>query len=123
MTMQELGTIAQEGIKITPIIFNNNYLGMVRQWLEIFYNKRYSQVHLGEGPDFVKLAESYKLKGVSISKKSEISEAIKEALKSDKTMIIEAKVEKESNVLPMLAPGGHLKDAFGGCMKKPGEFF
>lgn len=123
MTMQELGTIAQEGIKITPIIFNNNYLGMVRQWLEIFYNKRYSQVHLGEGPDFVKLAESYKLKGISISKKSEISEAIKEALKSDKTMVIEAKVEKESNILPMLAPGGHLKDAFGGCMKKPGEFF
>jgi acetolactate synthase-1/2/3 large subunit len=123
MTMQELGTIAQEGIKIMPIIFNNNYLGMVRQWLEIFFNKRYSQVHLGEGPDFVKMAESYKLKGVTISRKSEISRAIKEALKSDKTMIIDAKVEKESNILPMLSPGGHLKDAFGGCMKKPGEFF
>lgn len=123
MTIQELGTIAQEGIRIMPIILNNNYLGMVRQWLEIFYNKRYSQVHLGEGPDFVKVAEAYGLKGIKIEKKNEIEDALRQAMKSDKTMIINAMVEKESNVLPMLPPGGHLKEAFGQCMAAPGQFF
>ncbi|MBU0615721.1 MAG: biosynthetic-type acetolactate synthase large subunit [Nanoarchaeota archaeon] len=122
MTLQELGTVAEAGIKVIIMIFNNSYLGMVRQWLEIYHDKRYSQVHLGKGPDFVKIAEAYGLKGINVSDPAKIDSAIKEAIKSDVTTLINFKMEEESNVLPMLPPGGHVKDAFGGCMKIPGQF-
>jgi acetolactate synthase-1/2/3 large subunit len=123
MTCQELGTIAEEGIKVNPIIMSNHYLGMVRQWLEIFFNKRYSQVHLGKNPDFVKMAEAYGLKGIHVTKPGELREALQKQVKSKKTFIVNVEIEKESNILPMLPPGGHLKDAFGGCMKEQGKFF
>jgi acetolactate synthase-1/2/3 large subunit len=123
MTLQELGTVKEAGIKVIAIIMNNSYLGMVRQWLELFSDKRYSEVYLGRTPDFVKLAESYGLKGIRVEKQSELEPAIREAIKNDVTTIIDVQVEEESNILPMLAPGGHLKDAFGGCMVGPGKYF
>ncbi|MFH2028040.1 MAG: biosynthetic-type acetolactate synthase large subunit [Nanoarchaeota archaeon] len=123
MTLQELGTVAEEKIKVIPIIMNNSYLGMVRQWLELFSDKRYSNVYLGTTPDFVKLAEAYGLKGIRVTKESEIEPAIRQAIKNDVTTIIDIAIEEESNILPMLPPGGHLKDAFGGCMAGQGEFF
>jgi acetolactate synthase-1/2/3 large subunit len=96
---------------------------MVRQWLEIFFHKRYSQVWLGKVPDLVKVAEAYGLKGLRVTKPSELGPALKESVKSDITTLIDVHIEEESNILPMLPPGGHLKDAFGGCIKAQGQFF
>ena len=123
MNIQELGTAKEEGIKTNVIIMNNSYLGMVRQWLEIFFHKRYSQVWLGKMPDFVKVAEAYGLKGLRVTKPSELGPALKESAKSDVTTVIDVHIEQESNILPMLPPGGHLKEAFGGCIKAQGQFF
>ncbi len=123
MTIQELGTIAEENIKVNPIIMSNHYLGMVRQWLEIFFNKRYSQVNLGKNPDFVKVAEAYGLKGITVTKPEDLASALKKQRDSKTTFIVNVELENESNILPMLSPGGNLKDAFGGCMKEKGKFF
>jgi acetolactate synthase-1/2/3 large subunit len=123
MTIQELGTVKEADIKVIPIIMNNSYLGMVRQWLELFSDKRYSEVYLGNSPDFVKVAEAYGLEGIRVTKESEFEPALKQAIKNDVTTIIDVQIEEESNILPMLSPGGHLKDAFGGCMTAPGKFF
>jgi acetolactate synthase-1/2/3 large subunit len=123
MTIQELGTVKENNIKVIPIIMNNSYLGMVRQWLELFSDKRYSEVYLGTTPNFVKVAEAYGLKGIAVEKQSELEPALKQAIKNDCTTIIDVQVEEESNILPMLFPGGHLKDAFGGCMAAKGKFF
>jgi len=123
MTIQELGTVKEAGIKVIAIIMNNSYLGMVRQWLELFSDGRYSEVYLGNTPDFVKVAEAYGLKGIRVKKKEEIIPALRQAIKNDVTTIIDMQIEEESNILPMLPPGGHVKDAFGGCMVGPGKFF
>ena len=123
MTIQELGTIKESSIKIIILIMNNSYLGMVRQWLELFQDKRYSEVYLGTTPDFIKVAEAYGLKGIRVAKKSELEPALKQAIKNDTTTILDIQIEEESNVLPMLSPGGNLKDAFGGCMAGPGKYF
>ncbi|MDP7457387.1 MAG: biosynthetic-type acetolactate synthase large subunit [Candidatus Woesearchaeota archaeon] len=123
MTIQELGTVKEADIKIIIIIINNSYLGMVRQWLELFSDKRYSEVYLGNTPDFIKVAEAYGLKGIRVTKEAEIQDAFKQAIKNDVTTIIDIQVEEESNILPMLPPGGNVKDAFGGCMVGPGKFF
>jgi len=123
MTIQELGTVKEGNIKVIPIIMNNSYLGMVRQWLELFSDKRYSEVYLGTTPDFVKVAEAYGLKGIRVKKKEELASALKQAVKNDVTTVIDVQIEEESNILPMLPPGGNVKDAFGGCMIAPGKFF
>ena len=123
MTIQELGTVKEGNIKVIPIIMNNSYLGMVRQWLELFSDKRYSEVYLGNTPDFVKVAEAYGLKGIRVKKQEELVPALKQAAKNDVTTIIDVQIEEESNILPMLPPGGHVKDAFGGCMVSPSKFF
>lgn len=123
MTQQELATCKEENIKIISVIFNNAYLGMVRQWLELFFNKRYSNVHLAKTPDFAKLAEAYKLEGISITRPSEILPALKDAIKNDETTVLDVHIHSEANILPMLPPGGHLKEAFGGCIPEKGKFF
>jgi len=123
MTIQELGTVKEAGIKVIAIIMNNSYLGMVRQWLELFSDKRYSEVYLGKTPDFVKVAEAYGLKGIRVKKKEELAGALKQAVKNDVTTIIDVELEEESNILPMLPPGGNVKDAFGGCMVGPSKYF
>ncbi len=123
MTIQELGTVKEENIKVIPIIMNNSYLGMVRQWLELFHNKRYSHVYLGTTPDFIKVAEAYGLKGIRVTKESELEPALKEAIKNDITTLIDVQIDEKANILPMLYPGGNLKDAFGGCMISEGKFF
>ncbi|MEA2037167.1 MAG: biosynthetic-type acetolactate synthase large subunit [Nanoarchaeota archaeon] len=123
MTIQELGTVKQEDIKVIIIIMNNSYLGMVRQWLELFQNKRYSQVHLGTTPDFIKVTEAYGLKGIRVTKQSELEPALKQAIKNDVTTLIDVHIDEMANILPMLLPGGNIKDAFGGCMAAPGKYF
>ncbi|MHA1699538.1 MAG: biosynthetic-type acetolactate synthase large subunit [Promethearchaeota archaeon] len=122
MNLHELATVKQNDIKINVVILNNQYLGMVRQWQELFLEKRYAMTCLGckNGryyPDFIKLAEAYGLTGLRIDKPGEIADALQQSLKSDETFLIEMCVEPESNVLPMMAPGGAL-DTFYSRRKK-----
>ncbi|MBD3202695.1 biosynthetic-type acetolactate synthase large subunit [Candidatus Woesearchaeota archaeon] len=116
MTAQELATIKQEKIKIIPIIFNNSYLGMVAQWLRLFKNNRMSNVYLGKNPDFVKLAESFSLKGIRVDDPEKIRDAIQKSIESAGTMIVEIEVDPEENILPMISSGNSLDKLFGPCI-------
>ena len=121
MNIQELATIAQEDLPIKVLILNNGYLGMVRQWQEFFYNKRYSGVDLRKRsggnqkgdkynyiPDFVKLAEAYNAVGMRIDKKADVDGAIQEALKTKKAVIMDFIINPEENVTPMVPAGAPL---------------
>ncbi|MGB2601875.1 MAG: biosynthetic-type acetolactate synthase large subunit [Candidatus Omnitrophota bacterium] len=110
MNIQELATAVLEKIPVKIVILNNGYLGMVRQWQELFYKKRYAYTVLQGGefttcPDFVKLAESYGAKGMRISKKSEVKKAIRDMLKAKGPVVLDVLVEKEENVFPMVPAG------------------
>jgi acetolactate synthase-1/2/3 large subunit len=110
MNSQELATVVTEDIPVVAAVFNNRYLGMVRQWQELFYDRRYSAVDLGTSPDFVKLAEAYGAKGIRVEKPKDIAPAVKEAFKSGNTTVIDFKVNHEENIFPMVPPGKCLKD-------------
>ncbi|HIH33291.1 MAG TPA: biosynthetic-type acetolactate synthase large subunit [Candidatus Diapherotrites archaeon] len=118
MVVQELGTCKAESIKVTPVIFNNSYLGMVRQWIELFYEKRYSAVCLGASPDFAKLAEAYCVKGITVERHSEIQPALQQALKNDETTVLNVLIAQESNIVPMFAAGTSINEMFGDCVPK-----
>jgi acetolactate synthase-1/2/3 large subunit len=113
MNMQELATCAQEGIAIKVFIMNNNYLGMVRQWQELFWDRRYSHVHMGQFPDFVKLAEAYGATGVRLSDKRTLVDDMKEALNTEGPVLVDVRVTQEENVYPMIAPGAAARDMVG----------
>ena len=131
MNIQEMATAVLEELPIIACIFNNEYLGMVRQWQKLFYGKRYSMTNLKAGalsrrtegaefpeytPDFVKLAESYGAKGIRVTKKEEIATAFEEAKKNTKTpTIIEFIIDPEEMVYPMIKPGGTLEDMIMDC--------
>jgi acetolactate synthase-1/2/3 large subunit len=107
MTQAELSTAAQEGLKINIAIINNGYLGMVRQWQEFFYDKRYSATPM-HSPDFVKLAEAHGLKGLRVTKRSGIEAAVSKAEQTEGTVVIDFRVEKEDSVYPMVPSGADL---------------
>ena len=132
MNSQELATAVLEELPIISCIFNNNNLGMVRQWQKLFYGKRYSMTCLRSGaacrgkcgevecptytPDFMKLADSYGAKGIHITKKEDIEPAFREAMKSTKTpYILEFDIDPEDLVYPMVKPGGTLVDLIMDC--------
>ena len=104
MTVQELATMVQEDLDINIAVFNNGWLGMVRQWQELIYNKRYFGTQL-YNPDFVKLAEAYGIKGVKVSKKIDVRPAIHKAMEHKGPFLIEFIVEPEENVYPFVPPG------------------
>jgi acetolactate synthase I/II/III large subunit len=107
MTMAELATIIQEEVKINVAIINNGYLGMVRQWQEFFYERRYAATPI-ISPDYVKLADAYGLQGIRVSKRSEVKDAVETARHSRKTVIIDFCVEQEDSVFPMVPAGAAL---------------
>jgi acetolactate synthase-1/2/3 large subunit len=109
MSLNELATIAQEKVKIVIAIMDNGYLGMVRQWQEMFYDKKYSATPLSS-PDFVKLAEAYGLRGIHVNKRSEIQQAVEEARKAPGTVILDFHVVGEDSVYPMVPAGKPLDD-------------
>ncbi|HEV2812114.1 MAG TPA: biosynthetic-type acetolactate synthase large subunit [Solirubrobacteraceae bacterium] len=113
MNVQELATCAQNGIPVKVFIMNNGYLGMVRQWQELFWDRRYSQVDMGAFPDFVKLAEAYGCTGVRIEDKGKLVSGMKEALATDGPVVVDVRVTKEENVYPMIAPGAPARDMVG----------
>ncbi len=108
MTMSELGTMAQEKIPVKFAIMNNGYLGMVRQWQEVFYQKQYVATPLFN-PDFVKLAEAYGMLGLRVTEKSEVIPAIKEAMNYPGPVLVDFRVVEDDNVFPMIAPGTSVK--------------
>ena len=120
MTQAELSTIAQEGIKINIAILNNGYLGMVRQWQEFFYDKRYSATPM-KGPDFVKIAEAHGLTGLRVTSREQVAEAIEQARRSPCTVLIDFKVEKEDSVYPMVPTGAAIDAMIRRPMPQPEE--
>jgi acetolactate synthase I/II/III large subunit len=113
MNMQELATCSQEGIAIKVFIMNNGYLGMVRQWQELFWDKRYSQVDMGQWPDFVKLAEAYGATGVRLDDKRTLVKDMQEAIATDGPVLVDVRVTREENTYPMIAPGAAARDMVG----------
>jgi acetolactate synthase-1/2/3 large subunit len=105
MTNQELATIRQEGIRNVKVaIINNGYLGMVRQWQELFEGKRYSGTPLS-GPDFAKLAEAYGLPGITVETIDEVDDVVRRAWDTDDSLVIDFRVEREVNVFPIVPQG------------------
>jgi acetolactate synthase I/II/III large subunit len=109
MNSQELMTIAQEKIPVKIIILNNNFLGMVRQWQELFFDNRYSFVQM-QNPDFVKLGEAYGIKSLRVSERDELNRAIQMMLEHRGPFLLEARVENEQNVFPMVPAGATVSE-------------
>jgi acetolactate synthase-1/2/3 large subunit len=113
MNTQELATCAQNGIDVKVFIMNNGYLGMVRQWQELFWDKRYSQVDTGQYPDWVKLADAYGATGLRFTDKNTLIEDMREALVTPGVVVADVRVSAEENVYPMIAPGQAARDMVG----------
>jgi acetolactate synthase-1/2/3 large subunit len=113
MNMQELATCAQEGIAIKVFIMNNGYLGMVRQWQELFWDKRYSQVDTGQWPDFVKVAEAYGATGMRLEDKRTLVSDMREAIATDGPVLVDVRVTREENTYPMIPAGQPARDMVG----------
>lgn len=109
MTIQELGTIAQSGLPVKIIILNNNFLGMVRQWQQLFHQKRYSFVEL-QNPDFITIAKGFGINGHTCEKREDLHASLDTMLASDKPYLLEVIVEKEENVFPMVPTGACVAD-------------
>ena len=105
MTLQELGTIAQSGLPVKIIILNNNFLGMVRQWQELFHSRRYSFVEL-QNPDFITIAKGFGIDGHKVEDRTELSNSLDTLLNSKTPYLLEIVCEKEGNVFPMVPAGG-----------------
>jgi acetolactate synthase-1/2/3 large subunit len=105
MNIQELATAVNYKIPVKVAILNNGYLGMVRQWQELFSHHRYSQVDIESGPDFVKVATAYGAQGIRVDKTEEVEPALKKALDIPGPVIIDFRVSREENVYPMVPAG------------------
>ena len=109
MTIQELGTIMQFGAKVKILILNNQFLGMVRQWQQLFHDKRYSFVNI-TSPDFVTVANGYHIPGKKVEQRAELKKALKEMLDHDGAYLLEVMVGKENNVFPMVPQGSSVSE-------------
>lgn len=116
MNIQELATAVLNKINVKIAVLNNSYLGMVRQWQELFYKKRYSHTYLNtcNCPDLVRVAEGYGAVGIRVTKKSEVRKAIERAIKEPNTVLIDFNIEKEENVMPMVPAGEAINRMIGG---------
>ena len=113
MNAQELATCAQNGIPVKVFIMNNGYLGMVRQWQELFWERRYSQVDMGNFPDFVKLAEAYGATGLRFESKHTLVDDIRRAIATPGPVVVDVRVTREENTYPMISPGAAARDMVG----------
>jgi len=109
MTIQELGTILQTGVAVKVIILNNEFLGMVRQWQQMFFDKRYSHTEM-INPDFVKIASGYGLAAQKVTQRNELDSAIDNLLNAETGFVLEVRVEKEDNVFPMIPTGASVSE-------------
>jgi acetolactate synthase-1/2/3 large subunit len=113
MNIQELATCVDENIPVKIFLMNNGYLGMVRQWQELFWDRRYSSVKMGQSPDWVKLAEAFGARGVKIEDKKELVGGFKEALAADGPVLVDVRVTAEENCYPMIPAGQAARDMVG----------
>jgi acetolactate synthase-1/2/3 large subunit len=113
MNAQEFATCAENGIDVKVFILNNGYLGMVRQWQELFWDGRYSQVDMGRFPDFVKLADAYGCTGVRLTDKSTLVQDVREAIATPGPVVVDVRVTREENTYPMISPGAAARDMVG----------
>ncbi len=109
MTIQELGTIMQSDIAVKIIILNNNFLGMVRQWQQLFFDRRYSFTEM-KNPDFITIAKGYGIKGKKVTERANLEDALKEMYESKQAFLLEVVVENEENVFPMVATGASVSE-------------
>jgi len=121
MNIQELATVVENKIPVKVVILNNRYLGMVRQWQELFYQERYSSVDLGSTPDFVKLAEAYGAVGLRATRPSEVVPVLKEALASKKPVFMDFVVARYEKVFPMVPAGASIHEMIFGEEKTKEE--
>jgi acetolactate synthase-1/2/3 large subunit len=109
MTLQELGTIMQYNVPVKIIVLNNNYLGMVRQWQDMFFEKRYASTEL-VNPDFIMIAKAYNIPGKIVTKREDLVSSLEGMLSAEGPYILEIKIEKEGNVFPMVEPGSSVSE-------------
>ncbi|MGE5809639.1 MAG: biosynthetic-type acetolactate synthase large subunit [Nitrospirota bacterium] len=121
MNIQELATSVENNIPVKVVILNNRYLGMVRQWQELFYQERYSASDLGSTPDFVKVAEAYGALGLRAQKPSEVVPVLKEGIKAKKTVFMEFVIDRYEKVFPMVPAGASIHEMIFGEEKKKEE--
>ncbi|NLY73857.1 MAG: biosynthetic-type acetolactate synthase large subunit [Firmicutes bacterium] len=113
MNIQELGTAVANRIPVKVVIINNFYLGMVRQWQEFFFKKRYSATALDHNPDFVKIAEAFGAKGFKVTEIGQLRSALEKAFETPGPVVVDCHVEREENVLPMVPAGGAIHQMIG----------
>ena len=109
MTIQELGVIFQHNVPVKIVVLNNDHLGMVRQWQDLFFDRRYASTVM-TNPDFVKIAEGYHIQSRRVSERTDLQEAVQEMMASKDPYFLEVKVEKEDNVFPMIPSGASVSD-------------
>ena len=114
MTVQELATAVNYDVPVVVAILNNRYLGMVRQWQDLFWNKRYSQTHFERQPDFKMLAEAYGAVGMAVTDKDQVADALREAIACGRPAVIDFNVAAEENVYPMVPAGSSITEMIGG---------
>jgi len=114
MTVQELATAVNYDVAVVVAILNNSYLGMVRQWQDLFWNKRYSHTHFERQPDFKMLAEAYGAVGMAVTDKDQVADALREAIACGRPAVIDFKVAAEENVYPMVPAGSSITEMIGG---------
>jgi acetolactate synthase-1/2/3 large subunit len=109
MTCQELGTILQTGVAVKIVVMNNEFLGMVRQWQQLFFDKRYASTHM-ISPDFVKLVEAYDIQAKKVSDRKDLASSVQEMIASKSSYFLEVMIEKEDNVFPMVPSGASVAE-------------
>jgi acetolactate synthase-1/2/3 large subunit len=119
MTMQDLATVAEHRLPVKVVIMNNGYLGMVRQWQEIFFKGRYSAVDLSISPDFAKLAEAFGIVGMTVKRPDALTSSLREAFAIPGPVVVDVQVAGEENVYPMIPPGGAIHEMIVGQYKSP----
>jgi len=113
MNIQELATARQFDVPVKCVIMDNGYLGMVRQWQELFWDRRYSNVDMGQWPDWIKLADAYGATGVLLTDKSSLVDDLRAALATPGPVVVDVKVTREENTYPMIAPGAAAREMVG----------
>jgi acetolactate synthase I/II/III large subunit len=119
MNLQELATLQQEGVAVKVAIMNNGYLGMVRQWQQFFHSRNYSETPISS-PDYTLLAPAYGLTGIRVTRRDEVEAAVKRAMETEGTVIIDFAIESEANVYPMVAPGSAITNMIQEQVEKKG---
>ena len=119
MNIQELGTLKRRQIPVKIILLDNQRLGMVRQWQELFFDKRFSETNLSDNPDFLTLARAFDIPGQKISKKSQVPEALDALLHSKSSYLLHVQIDENENVWPLVPPGKANQDMMEGNDKSP----